>query len=166
MGQGTIGGRYLWSLGERASRPLKSAGDARSLSHQTDAALYWAKGHGRTDVQRFDRERHGLEADHRSTPELADAVGLVARRGLMTPTYQPIFDLRTGSVVGFEGLVRPTERAASGDVSAVFVAAEAVELGLEAGQGYLLGPPSPEIRIERLDLGALLEAHAARRRAM
>jgi EAL domain-containing protein (putative c-di-GMP-specific phosphodiesterase class I) len=39
-------------------------------------------------------------------------------------------------------------------------------LDLAAGQGFLLSPPGNEVRSDALDLKSLLEAHAARRRAM
>lgn len=110
------------------------ARDGRLLFQQADAALYWAKTHGRTDVQPFDPERHSAADDGRSTPELAAAVADVAARHAITPVYQTIFDLQTGEAVGFEGLVRPSEDSGFRDAHALFVAAEAagrtVELDL------------------------------------
>jgi diguanylate cyclase (GGDEF)-like protein len=107
------------------------AGDGQRLFRQADAALYWAKKHGRTDVQSFDPERHGAADDRRSTPELADAVMEVAARRAVQPVYQTIFDLRTGEPVGFEGLVRPAEGAGFRDAQSLFVAAEAAERTVE-----------------------------------
>jgi len=83
--------------------------DSGRLRRQADAALYWSKRHGRTDVQVFDPERHGAADDTRSTPELAAAVAHVAQEHLLAAVFQPIYDLKTGRPVGFEGLVRPAE---------------------------------------------------------
>jgi len=110
--------------------PVPSS-DRLKLVRQADAALYWAKRHGRTDVQVFDPERHGATDDLRSTPELAAAVADVANRRLVTPRYQTVFDLRTGQPVGFEGLVRPTEDAGFPSAQSLFLAAEAVERTVE-----------------------------------
>jgi len=107
------------------------AGDGQRLFRQADAALYWAKKHGRTDVQAFDPQRHGAADDARSTPELADAVMNVAASKAVTPVYQTIFDLRTGKPVGFEGLVRPTPGSGFRDAHSLFVAAEAAQRTVE-----------------------------------
>jgi diguanylate cyclase (GGDEF)-like protein len=105
--------------------------DGGRLRRQADAALYWAKRHGRTDVQVFDPERHGAADDTRSTPELAAAVGHVAREHLLAAVFQPIYDLQTGRPVGFEGLVRPVESAGFHDTDSLFVAAEATDRTVE-----------------------------------
>jgi diguanylate cyclase (GGDEF)-like protein len=105
--------------------------DSVRLRRQADAALYWAKRHGRTDVQVFDPERHGAADDTRSTPELGAAVAHVAREHLLAAVFQPIYDLQTGKPVGFEGLVRPVESAGFHDTDSLFVAAEATDRTVE-----------------------------------
>ena len=45
--------------------------------------------------------------------------------------YQPIFDLTSGEVVGFEGLVRPVPGSEFHDPSALFTAAEVAERTVE-----------------------------------
>jgi diguanylate cyclase (GGDEF)-like protein len=124
------------------------AGDGQRLFRQADAALYWAKKHGRTDVQSFDPERHGAADDRRSTPELADAVMEVAARKAVKPVYQTIYDLRTGEPVGFEGLVRPAEGAGFRDAQSLFIAAEAaertVELDLVCIEAVVAGATLPD----------------------
>lgn len=107
------------------------AGDGQRLFRQADAALYWAKKHGRTDVQAFDPERHGTADDARSTPELAEAVMELAARKAVTPVYQTVFDLRSGQPVGFEGLVRPAIGSGFRDAQSLFLAAEAAQRTVE-----------------------------------
>ena len=119
------------------------AADRQQLVHQADAALYWGKRHGRTDIQLFDPQRHGMAEDWRSLEELAAAVSRVAAERLLTPVYQPIFDLRTGAVLGYEGLVRPLPDAGFTNVAAMFVAAEStgrtVELDLASLETVIAG---------------------------
>jgi diguanylate cyclase (GGDEF)-like protein len=103
------------------------SGDAVRLTHHADAALYWAKRHGRTDIQVFDPARHGTSGDERSTEELAEAVSLVASRRALRPVYQPIISLVTGYAVGFEGLVRPALDSGFANASSLFTAAEVAD---------------------------------------
>ena len=119
------------------------AADRQQLTHQADAALYWGKRHGRTEVQAFDPTRHGVADDWRPLEELAAAVSAVAANRWLTPVYQPLYDLKTGAVAGYEGLVRPAEQAGFDNTSALFVAAEAagrtVELDLASLECVLEG---------------------------
>jgi diguanylate cyclase (GGDEF)-like protein len=101
-------------------------GDSSQLFRQADAALYWCKRHGRTDVQIFDPQRHGAAGDARTTPELAAAVAAVADRRLLRPVYQPIYSLETGAPIGFEGLVRPLAESGFDDANSLFTAAEVI----------------------------------------
>ena len=96
------------------------AHDRQQLVHQADAALYWGKRHGRTDIQLFDPSRHGMADDWRSLDELAAAVSRVASERLLTPVYQPVINLRTGAILGYEGLVRPLPDAGFTNVAAMF----------------------------------------------
>jgi len=119
------------------------AADRQQLTHQADAALYWGKRHGRTEVQAFDPARHGVADDWRPLEELAAAVSNVAANRLLTPVYQPLYDVRSGKVVGYEGLVRPSPAAGFANASALFVAAEAagrtVELDLASLETVIAG---------------------------
>jgi len=107
------------------------SGDRSRLYRQADAALYWSKRHGRTDVQIFDPARHGAADDTRSTIELAAAVAEVARNKTVSAVYQPIYDLASGVVIGFEGLVRPAPDSGFTSAESLFVAAEATERTVE-----------------------------------
>ena len=79
--------------------------DREMLHRQADAALYWAKRHGRGSVEVFDPERDQLPDN------IADftrnAVQEVITGRLLKPVFQPIVDLRSGRVLGFEALIRP-----------------------------------------------------------
>jgi EAL domain-containing protein (putative c-di-GMP-specific phosphodiesterase class I) len=104
--------------------PAPSSSGARLFRH-ADAALYWCKRHGRTDVQVYDAERHGQAGDERNAVELAAAVAAVAANRSLTALYQPIFSLATGEVIGHEALVRPAPGSGFHDAESLFTAAEA-----------------------------------------
>jgi diguanylate cyclase (GGDEF)-like protein len=124
----------------------ETSSDRQQLIHHADAALYWGKRHGRTDVQLFDPRRHGVADDDRPLADLASAVARVASEGLLTPVFQPIYSLATGEPVGFEGLVRPTDGSTFPNAGALFAAAESarrtVELDIAAARAVLaaVGP--------------------------
>jgi diguanylate cyclase (GGDEF)-like protein len=105
--------------------------DRNLLIRHADAALYWGKRHGRTDVQVFDPMLHGVADDERPAPELAAAVDLLVAERLLTPVYQPVFSLADGACVGYEGLVRPGSGAGFRNAGSLFVAAEAVNRTVE-----------------------------------
>jgi diguanylate cyclase (GGDEF)-like protein len=100
--------------------------DRKLLYRHADAALYWGKRHGRTDVQVYDPRLHGVADDERPAEELASAVDAVVAGRLLTAVYQPVFAMSDGSCAGFEGLVRPHPSAGFRNPSALFVAAETV----------------------------------------
>ena len=125
----TFGRPFSFSAGVSAY-PLPSQ-DGRRLLRNADAALYWAKRHGRTDVQIYDPERHGVSDDTRSTPELAQAIDQITAGRAIVPVFQPIYDLDSGLAVGFEGLVRPGEGADFRDATALFTAAEVADRTVE-----------------------------------
>ena len=117
--------------------------DRQQMVLHADAALYSGKRHGRTNVQVFDPERHGVADDARPLAELTAAVERVTTGGLLRPVYQPIHSLQTGRVIGFEGLVRLDPAAGFPDPSSLFVAAEAtrrtIELDLVCARTVLAG---------------------------
>jgi diguanylate cyclase (GGDEF)-like protein len=121
--------RFSFSAGI-STCPTPSADGVR-LSHHADAALYWAKRHGRTDIQVFDPMRHGAVDDERSVEELGLAVATVTERRQLRPVYQPIISLATGEPVGFEGLIRPAPGSSFANAQALFTAAEITDRTVE-----------------------------------
>lgn len=97
--------------------------DQETAYRQADAALYWVKRHGRASVTVFDPERDQLPD---SLSEVTrSAVQEVVNRRLLTPVFQPIVDLRSGRVLGFEGLIRPDPAGPLKDAGRLFAAAAA-----------------------------------------
>ena len=93
-------------------------GDAEALLDRADAAMYRAKADGRGRFRFFEagmderiRERAALAADLRAAV-LADA---------LEPHFQPLVDLGTGRLVGFEMLARWTHPLRGGVSPAEFV---------------------------------------------
>lgn len=125
----TYGRPFSFSCGVSAYPDPSS--DGRHLLANADAAMYWAKRHGRTDVQVFEPSRHGGFAGGRSMNELAEAIEEVVARCTIFPLFQPIYDIGSGRPVGFEGLVRPTEAAGFRDATSLFTAAERAERTVE-----------------------------------
>jgi diguanylate cyclase (GGDEF)-like protein len=117
--------------------------DRHQIIHHADAALYAGKRHGRTNVQRFDPQRHGIAEDERSLAQLEAAVVRVAKEDLLRAVYQPIYSLETGQIAGFEGLVRPSPESGFSSATSLFVAAEAtrrtVELDVVCARAVLAG---------------------------
>ena len=94
------------------------------LTAQADAALYRGKRAGRTVVTAYDPEKDHGHVDEGMRAELSSAISAVIESGWLSPVYQPIVDLSTGRVLGYEGLVRLPREASFPHVGAMFDAAE------------------------------------------
>lgn len=117
---------------------------------QAAAALPDVKRNGRCGVAIFEPTRHPMPAPaDRSMTELIDSA--VAGRSLR-PVFQPIFDLRTGHVLGYEGLARTDAGGAGRGTRELFAAADAsgriVELDLACIETIVSGARA--IRTDRL----------------
>jgi diguanylate cyclase (GGDEF)-like protein len=124
-------GRPPISLTIGISAVPEPSADRKQLYRHADAALYWGKRHGRTDVRVYDPAVHGIADDERPSEELALAVDRLIANRRLTAAYQPVFALGDGTCVGFEGLIRPAPDAGFRNPTALFVAAEAVSRTVE-----------------------------------
>lgn len=106
------------------------------LYAQADAALYWGKRHGRTTVEIFEPSQ-AMQIDRGVTPEVSAMVVAIAGRRALRPVYQPIVELRSGRVIGFEGLVRPEPGTGFSGPGDLFEAAEASGRTLDLDQACI-----------------------------
>jgi diguanylate cyclase (GGDEF)-like protein len=90
-----------------------------------DDALYQCKREGRTGIRIFDPARDERPLDGERLARAAHAVTEIVAAAGVTPVYQAIVDVRSGTVVGFEGLTRPAPGTAFGDAASMFTVAEA-----------------------------------------
>jgi diguanylate cyclase (GGDEF)-like protein/PAS domain S-box-containing protein len=79
------------------------AASPETLLRDADAAMYGAKGQGRARIECFDRQTHQRSVE---ALELEADLHRVVERGELRVHYQPIVDLVTGRVSGFEALIR------------------------------------------------------------
>ena len=101
-----IGGhRHKIGVGIGIALIPRDAGSADEALRKADIALYRAKAESRSTVRFFeeDMDRHVRERDMIER-DLAAAVGT----DMLRPWYQPIVDLKSNQVIGFEALARWT----------------------------------------------------------
>jgi len=101
-----------------------SARDQRRLHAQADAALYWSKAHGRTMIELFDPDRHRNLSVLGTRLELSEGVSGAIERRALRPVFQPIVDVLSGRILGYEGLIRPLPDSGFADAGILFEAAE------------------------------------------
>jgi|GEM_PF-852736 diguanylate cyclase (GGDEF) domain len=94
------------------------------VTAQADAALYRGKRTGRTVVTIYDPEKDHGHVDEGMRAELSSAITAVIEAGTLTPVYQPIIELASGRVIGYEGLVRVPKQSTFAHAGALFDAAE------------------------------------------
>jgi len=89
------------SVGVAAARLGTERAD--ELLRNADLAMYTAKSKGKNRIAIFEPTMHAaIVARHELSAELSRSLG----RGELALLYQPIIDLRTGSAIGAEALVR------------------------------------------------------------
>ena len=97
-----VGGSPLSCSAGVATYP-DDASDAGRLLELADGALYWAKRSGRDQSRRYDRRLAGqLSGDG----QRAEIEALLAREDSIVPVFQPVLELATGRVAGYEALAR------------------------------------------------------------
>jgi diguanylate cyclase (GGDEF)-like protein len=94
------------------------------LTAQADAALYRGKRGGRTVVSVFDPAVDRGHVDEGMRAELSSAISMVIEGAMLTPVYQPIVELSSGTIIGYEGLVRVPPASSFPHAGALFDAAE------------------------------------------
>ena len=121
-----VAGLYRWPISFSAGvTACPEFGTTRlELTSQADAALYRGKRAGRTVVTIYDPEKDHGHVDEGMRAELSSAISAVIEAGTLTPVYQPIIDLNSGRVIGYEGLVRVPKASTFAHTGALFDAAE------------------------------------------
>lgn len=102
---GDFSGRITASIGitrsDRAGR--NGAADADALLHMADVAMYQAKKQGRGQHMWFEDT---MESELRYRTELEAGIREGLQRGEFVPWYEPLIELDSGELVGFEMLAR------------------------------------------------------------
>ncbi len=100
--------------------------DASALLELAGGALSWAKRSGGAQTRRYDPHRVTTLA---SREQHAEVMSLLGRPGAILTAFQPLLDLTTGAVAGYEALSRFPEWARAPD--AWFAQAQRCGLGAE-----------------------------------
>ncbi len=151
----------------QGSRPIRFSGGISScpdlastrsqLYAQADAALSWCKRHGRSSIDVFHPVRDRVGPSMEPTDELTASISRVVTEARLRPVYQPIVDLVSGRVIGFEGLIRPSPESGFADPASMFIAADTVgrtvELDYACLQAVVAGAqPIPQEQLLTLNI--------------
>jgi diguanylate cyclase (GGDEF)-like protein len=89
------------SIGIAATHGLRQSAD--DLLREADLAMYAAKGRGKGRFALFDPE---LRTEITERQRLRDELAVAVARRQLSLRYQPVTDLASGAIVGFEALLR------------------------------------------------------------
>lgn len=96
------GGRRLAGSAGIAFYPSDSR-DPSTLLELADGALYWAKASGGAQTRQYDPHRVTTLSNRE---QYAEVMSLLDGPGAIVTAFQPLLDLATGAVVGYEALSR------------------------------------------------------------
>jgi diguanylate cyclase (GGDEF)-like protein len=129
-----FGRRLLYRAANQPGTPVRFSGGISAcpelaatreqLTVQAEAALAWCKRHGRAALDVYVPQRDRAAADEQPGSHPAQIAHAISG-GLLGAAYQPIVELRSGLVVGYEGLVRPQPESGFANPGALFAAADA-----------------------------------------
>ncbi|QYF75462.1 EAL domain-containing protein [Cryobacterium sp. PAMC25264] len=98
-----VGTETVWAMASIGVRIGTPGHPTESLIRDADIAMYQAKARGRNNVQLFHPDMlDSVRERSRITAELRNAV----TGGELALRYQPVVELASGTVIGFEALVR------------------------------------------------------------
>ncbi len=96
-------GRQIVTAATAGVATTRDSGDADELLRHADMALYAAKSAGKRQWRRY---QPALAAGMNRRQEVRSALDLALSGSAFTLAYQPIVELDTGEIAGFEALVR------------------------------------------------------------
>lgn len=98
-----VGTETVWAMASIGVRIGTPGHPAESLIRDADIAMYQAKARGRNNIQLFHPDMlDSVRERSRITAELRNAVA----GGELALRYQPVVELASGTVIGFEALLR------------------------------------------------------------
>ncbi len=126
---GPFATEFSFSAGVTGAPELGSS--RAQLEEQASEALARGKHEGRTLIKVYDPEHSTRTQSGPSLERASAAVAALVEQRAVQPVYQPIIELATERVVGFEGLARPMPESGFDNPVSLFAAAEAAGRTIE-----------------------------------
>ena len=101
------GGAHMVGAAIGIALTPQDGSDSAELLRKADIALYRAKGQGRSAMAFFEAE---MDVHIRERDMLERELRAALEAGAIQPFYQPLVDLKSGAIRGFEALARWTDR--------------------------------------------------------
>jgi diguanylate cyclase (GGDEF)-like protein len=98
-----VGGVHIQATASIGLASLDRSATEESVLRQSDVALYAAKSGGRNQLAWFDQE---LERELSERLKLEEDIRAGVQKGEFVPFFQPLIDLSSRELVGFEALAR------------------------------------------------------------